>query len=115
MDVLNADLALKNDYEKWVKTNKTPKKKVTKKATQKNKKKKKKKDEDEAGYHFVAYVPINGFVWRLDGLQRQPVNLGKTNPPLTVLFLFPERRAWRRLGLTGQRQHHATNQSIRRR
>lgn len=112
MDVLNADLALKNDYEKWVKANKTPKKKVTrKKASQK----KKKKDEDEAGYHFVAYVPINGSVWRLDGLQRQPVNLGKTNPPLAVLYLLPTRRAWRRLGLTGQRQHHATNQSIRRR
>jgi len=74
MDVLNADLALQSDYEKWIKANKTPRKKVTKKKTSK---KKKKKDEDEAGYHFVAYVPVNGLVWRLDGLQKQPVNLGK--------------------------------------
>jgi ubiquitin carboxyl-terminal hydrolase L5 len=73
MDVLNADMALQNDYEKWVKANKAPKKKVAKKTP----KKKKKKDEDEAGYHFIAYVPVNGSVWRLDGLQRQPVNLGK--------------------------------------
>ncbi|KAE9369436.1 cysteine proteinase [Stipitochalara longipes BDJ] len=74
MDILNGDLALQNDYEKWVKANKTPKRKVTKKKTSR---KIKKKDEDEAGYHFVAYVPINSSVWRLDGLQRQPVNLGE--------------------------------------
>lgn len=80
MDVLNTDLSLQNDYEKWVKANKNPKKKVAKKKASK----KKKKEEDEAGYHFVAYVPINGSVWRLDGLQRQPVNLGTLTPALTV-------------------------------
>jgi ubiquitin carboxyl-terminal hydrolase L5 len=103
MDVLNADLALQNDYEKWVKANKTPKKKIaTKKASKKKtEKKKKRKDEDEAGYHFVAYVPINGSVWRLDGLQRQPVNLGKIAPPLAVIFLPSIRRTRRGLGLTG--------------
>jgi ubiquitin carboxyl-terminal hydrolase L5 len=85
MDVLSGDLALQNDYEKWVKANKTPKKKVTKKIA--SKKKKKKKDEDEAGYHFVAYVPTNGSVWRLDGLQRQPINLGKITSYLTIQFL----------------------------
>lgn len=74
MDILNADLALKNEYDKWIKAKKNPpKKNVKKKATPK----KKKKDEDEPGYHFIAYVPIQGEVWRLDGLQRDPVNLGK--------------------------------------
>jgi len=74
MDILNADLTLQNDYDKWVKANKNSRRKVAKK---KASKKKKKKEEDEAGYHFVAYVPISGSVWRLDGLQRQPVNLGE--------------------------------------
>jgi ubiquitin carboxyl-terminal hydrolase L5 len=103
MDVLNADLALQNDYEKWVKANKTPEKKIaTKKASKKKKeKKRRRKDEDEAGYHFVAYVPINGSVWRLDGLQRQPVNLGKITRPLAVIFLPSIRRTRRGLGLTG--------------
>jgi ubiquitin carboxyl-terminal hydrolase L5 len=82
MDVLNADLTLLNDYEKWVKSNKNPKRKVAKKKAAKRKK----KDEGEAGYHFVAYVPINGSVWRLDGLQRQPVNLGTFVPTLPVLY-----------------------------
>jgi ubiquitin carboxyl-terminal hydrolase L5 len=80
MDVLNADLILQNDYEKWVKTNKNPRRKVAKKKASKSKK----KDEEEAGYHFVAYVPISGSVWRLDGLQRQPINLGKFVPTSTV-------------------------------
>jgi len=69
--MLNADLGLQNDFEKWEKS-KNPKRK---KATSDNRKKK--KDEEEPGFHFIAYVPINGSVWRLDGLQRQPVNLGK--------------------------------------
>jgi ubiquitin carboxyl-terminal hydrolase L5 len=63
MDMLNADLTLSNDFDKWQKSKKNPKKKNIHKAS-----KKKKKD--------AAYVPIHRSVWRLDGLQRQPVNLG---------------------------------------
>jgi len=32
-------------------------------------------DEDES-FHFIAYVPLNGVLWELDGLRRQPVRLG---------------------------------------
>ena len=71
--MLNADLGLQNDFEKWEKSKKNPKRK---KATDNNRKKK--KDEEEPGFHFIAYVPINGSVWKLDGLQRHPVNLGKS-------------------------------------
>ena len=31
--------------------------------------------EDES-FHFIAYVPLNGVLWELDGLRRQPVRLG---------------------------------------
>ena len=72
MDMLNADLALSNDFDKWQKSKKNLKKKNINKAP-----KKRKKDDDEAAFHFIAYVPIHRSVWRLDGLQRQPVNLGK--------------------------------------
>ena len=33
-------------------------------------------DEAEAGFHFIAFVPAKGRVWKFDGLERQPQNLG---------------------------------------
>lgn len=35
-------------------------------------------DEAVAGFHFIAFVPIDGKVWKLDGLERQPQNLGES-------------------------------------
>ena len=32
--------------------------------------------EQEETFHFIAYVPVNGVLWELDGLRRQPVRLG---------------------------------------
>ncbi|KAH6677532.1 ubiquitin carboxyl-terminal hydrolase [Halenospora varia] len=69
MDILNADLGLQNDFEKAERAKNNSKRRKTTKS-------KRKKDDEDSGFHFVAYVPINGIVWRLDGLQRQPVSLG---------------------------------------
>jgi ubiquitin carboxyl-terminal hydrolase L5 len=69
--MLNADLALKYEVDKW---NQDKKKKKRKSG---GKRSKKAEYQDEAAFHFIAYVPIDGEVWRLDGLQRQPINLGK--------------------------------------
>jgi hypothetical protein len=33
-------------------------------------------DDDENGFHFVAYVPTHGKVWKLDGMERLPQTLG---------------------------------------
>lgn len=32
--------------------------------------------DDEEGFHFIAYVPIEGHVWKLDGLDSLPQDLG---------------------------------------
>ena len=34
----------------------------------------------EGGFHFIAFMPIMGMIWQLDGLQRQPKCLGKSFP-----------------------------------
>ncbi len=62
MDMLNGDLQLKNDA--------TAKKQRPVTAASEL-------DESEAGFHFIAFVPVGGRVWKLDGLQRQPQSLGK--------------------------------------
>jgi hypothetical protein len=36
-------------------------------------------ESEEAGFHFIAYVPAHNHLWRLDGLQREPESLGLLN------------------------------------
>jgi len=73
MDILNADLALLNEVEAWNRTKNRPKRK----SVIKSKPNPKKKVEEDSGFHYVAYVPIAGAVWKLDGLQRTPVKIGR--------------------------------------
>lgn len=87
MDMLNTDLGLQNQYDdrNKPKKNASPAKpKPTPKGKGKGKDTKKKSsvvtDEDyednSNGYHFSAYVPVDGEVWKLDGLDRQPRKVG---------------------------------------
>ncbi|KFZ13203.1 hypothetical protein V501_03814 [Pseudogymnoascus sp. VKM F-4519 (FW-2642)] len=62
MDMLNSDLFLSNDV--------TSKAKLPGK-TGKN------VEQEQAGFHFISLVPIDGKLWKLDGLERQPMNLGE--------------------------------------
>ncbi|KAI5306553.1 hypothetical protein KEM56_000285, partial [Ascosphaera pollenicola] len=34
-------------------------------------------EESESGFHFIAFVPVQGELWKFDGLERQPQNLGR--------------------------------------
>jgi ubiquitin carboxyl-terminal hydrolase L5 len=64
MDMLNADLFLSDDAS-------------SKKSNAKDSRKKgPEADSEQAGFHFIAFVPIDGGLWKLDGLERQPMNLG---------------------------------------
>ena len=60
MDMLNVDLCLKNEA----------------KAKKSSKKRKAEELDPESGFHFIAFMPIEGDLWKLDGLERQPTRLG---------------------------------------
>jgi hypothetical protein len=115
MDILNADLALQNEFDKWKKSKTNQKRKILKGGSAK--KRKKPKDEEEPGYHFIAYVPINDVVWRLDGLQRQPINIGELIAITRIwsrLLILP--RCMRRgLDCNSSGQHISTHRAVRRR
>lgn len=76
MDIMCIDLGLENRFDDRRKAapkkpvNETPKKNTKKVITDDDY-----VDEDSA-FHFNAYVPVDGDVWKLDGLDRQPEKLG---------------------------------------
>lgn len=71
LDHFNADLWLSNKAEASKRKKRT--------------KGKKSKKGDDSGYHFIAYVPVNGHVWELDGLRARPAKLGRLSAtPLLV-------------------------------
>ncbi|KAI9717421.1 MAG: hypothetical protein M1812_004773 [Candelaria pacifica] len=62
MDMLDSDLYLKG--------------KATKKRS-KTRKEPAPVNDDDVGFHFIAFVPVEGQVWKLDGLEKQPQMLGR--------------------------------------
>ena len=76
MDMMCIDLGLENRFDDRKRT-------ASKKPKQPENKKKKVTTEDDyedddSAYHFIAYVPVDGEVWNLDGLDRQPQKLGSS-------------------------------------
>ena len=63
MDMLNADLLLHNECT----------------FSKKGKRRQAQDDESEAGFHFIAFMPIESQLWKLDGLERQPMCLGRNS------------------------------------
>ena len=73
--MLNADLLLKNEA-----------------TAKKGKRRTADEGESEGGFHFIAFMPIDDQLWKLDGLERQPMCLGKRQlssqiPQLLTVFV----------------------------
>ena len=48
-------------------------------------------EDEEAGFHFVAYVPAGGFVWRMDGMEPFPRKLGRLSDGVdSIMMVLPE-------------------------
>ena len=74
---MSVDIRLKQDATRAAKA-KRPAQKKKKKGKGKGRGKMQVADEedDETGFHFIAYVPRAGQVWKLDGLELRPQALG---------------------------------------
>ncbi|KAL7620034.1 hypothetical protein AAE478_010583 [Parahypoxylon ruwenzoriense] len=66
IDLVAEDLSLDNKLEESLK----------KKSRKKSSRSSGKKANVETNYHYIAYVPVNGQVWELDGFQCKPLCLG---------------------------------------
>ncbi|PTB62444.1 cysteine proteinase [Trichoderma citrinoviride] len=71
MDHLNADLCLENAVSDTKSKKAKTGSRTTKKASRK------KRVDDDYGFHFIAYVPVDGYVWELDGLRSKPHRIGR--------------------------------------
>lgn len=72
-DLLSEDLLLENKYETACKKAKVPAKK--RKKTSKSSK----RNYEPGTYHYIAFVPVDGQVWELDGLESMPLSLGSSH------------------------------------
>jgi ubiquitin carboxyl-terminal hydrolase L5 len=71
LDKMCVDMRLKEDFAAYErKKRRTASKKRTRKKARNA------DYEDESGLHFVAFVPVDGVVWRMDGLERCPRKVG---------------------------------------
>ncbi|RJE26656.1 ubiquitin carboxyl-terminal hydrolase [Aspergillus sclerotialis] len=61
MDILNSDLHLRNETT----------------ARRSHSSKGNRDSDNDGGFHFIAFVPVEGKVWKFDGLERQPQALGE--------------------------------------
>lgn len=82
LELLNADLLLSNEYDecKGVPKAEEPPKNRGKRKTKAQKRPTPKKKRTDDACHYKAFVPLDGKVWILDGLEWNPVCLGEASP-----------------------------------
>ncbi|KAI1735135.1 cysteine proteinase [Xylaria scruposa] len=73
-DLLSEDLLLDNKLESASKRRTVPAKKKQKTSNSS------KRNNEPSAYHYIAFVPVDGQVWELDGLESLPLCLGPHAP-----------------------------------
>jgi ubiquitin carboxyl-terminal hydrolase L5 len=72
IDMLNVDSTMEQDFKDH--------QKKARKTGGSKKRRTKKMDVDDNAFHFVAYMPILGEIWKLDGLDSQPQSIMSLSP-----------------------------------
>lgn len=110
MDHLNADLFLENQVSD------ASSKKKKQVVSRKNSRQRKTNKSEDYGFHFVAYVPAEGYVWELDGLKSAPQKIGEQSRFLShgaIADEFCKRtRRIRRLDDRGPAAYSSSNATV---
>ena len=90
IDRMVVDVRLKQDI--------TADQKAKRAAASKRPRKKRKQEvfeeEEDNGFHFVAYVPAGGFVWKMDGMEVLPRKIGALSDDTDwLMMVLPELQA----------------------
>ncbi|GAP89867.1 putative ubiquitin carboxyl-terminal hydrolase protein [Rosellinia necatrix] len=72
-DLLSEDLLLDNKFEEALKKKSAVRRR-------KSSSRPRKRDYEPGTYHYIAFVPVDGQVWELDGLENMPLCLGPYAP-----------------------------------
>ena len=80
IEIQNADAILEEEMEKAKKKQKKKKK---------GGRKSKKTIDNEAAYHFIAYLPVKQEIWKMDGLDSRPHNFGPCGPDNWLDLITP--------------------------
>jgi hypothetical protein len=77
---MNVDMRLKDDVVEAAKKQKRREQELKRKGKGKGTKRKKRvsfdRDGEENGFHFIAYVPANKAIWKMDGMEALPRRIG---------------------------------------
>lgn len=76
--MMNVDLRLKDDVVEAEKKKKRAEQAKNRKTTKRRKRNSFHREDEENGFHFIAYVPAGGSVWRMDGMEAFPRRIGKS-------------------------------------
>ena len=73
---MNVDTRLKEDALEAAKKQRRLEQEKKRKGKKRRKRASFDREDDEPGFHFIAYVPAGGRVWRMDGMEAFPRMIG---------------------------------------
>lgn len=76
--MMNVDSRLKEDALEAAKKQRRAEEAKKRKVKKRRKRVSFDRDDDESGFHFIAYVPAAGSIWRMDGMEAFPRRIGMT-------------------------------------
>ena len=77
LDMMNVDTRLKEDAIEAAKKRKRVEQAKKRKGKKRRKRASFNREDEENGFHFIAYVPAGGSVWRMDGMDAFPRQIGR--------------------------------------